>query len=534
MKGDFSRISFDPAKHFSRVLMQQGRVTLDADCNEQTDIVLHMMRTLVRDLYGGYGGPPNSGFEINIGSGVANKIGDNFVKAATISAGHYYVNGILCECETALDYQSQQFYKPDPNLDPLLKLLAGGATGTSAVGVYLDVWERHVSWVEDINIREVALGAGAPDTCTRSQVVWQVKSIQANACADLANTFNGFMSTARMAASLKQVDPNANPCVIVSEAKYRGTENQLYRVEIHQGNVDDQGQNIIGKDGSDIQPTFKWSRDNGSIVTNLIRIEGNDLVVGNTRGFTGANWVELSDDTLDLQGKPGVIVKLDSVQNGRLTLAVRDPAKDEPIPPFNAQANPKVRRWDQADSDKVTLTHGAIPIPVYDRGIPPLFDLEDGIQVQFGRHGSVPPGANTLVPRYRTGDYWLIPARVATGDIDWPSTPGSDGDLLPPRGIKHQYAPLAIVTSANDSANQPTDCRVILNMQPYRVILNVQPESKAPIVPAMTAKGLTDPAGGAAVTPAAARIARPGAAEPRQPTAIAKKPAVKSKSVKAS
>ena len=31
MKGDFTRDTFDPAKHFSRVLMQQGRVTLDAD-----------------------------------------------------------------------------------------------------------------------------------------------------------------------------------------------------------------------------------------------------------------------------------------------------------------------------------------------------------------------------------------------------------------------------------------------------------------------------------------------------------------------
>ena len=30
MKGDFSRDTFDPLKHFSRVLMQQGRVQLDA------------------------------------------------------------------------------------------------------------------------------------------------------------------------------------------------------------------------------------------------------------------------------------------------------------------------------------------------------------------------------------------------------------------------------------------------------------------------------------------------------------------------
>jgi hypothetical protein len=34
-------------------------------------------------------------------------------------------------------------------------------------------------------------------------------------------------------------------------------------------------------------------------------------------------------------------------------------------------------------------------------------DLEDGIQIQFLTGG-----------KYPTGDYWLIPARVATGDVE--------------------------------------------------------------------------------------------------------------------
>jgi hypothetical protein len=33
MKGDFTRNTFVPSKSFSRVLMQQGRVQLDADWN---------------------------------------------------------------------------------------------------------------------------------------------------------------------------------------------------------------------------------------------------------------------------------------------------------------------------------------------------------------------------------------------------------------------------------------------------------------------------------------------------------------------
>ena len=57
MKGDFTRNTFDPAKHYSRVLSQQGRVQLDADANEQAAILLHYLQTLAADLIGPAGGP---------------------------------------------------------------------------------------------------------------------------------------------------------------------------------------------------------------------------------------------------------------------------------------------------------------------------------------------------------------------------------------------------------------------------------------------------------------------------------------------
>ena len=63
MKGDFTRDTFDRRHQFSRVLLQQGRVLLDADWNEQTSILLHYIRTLATDLIGPHGGP-NGGFRI--------------------------------------------------------------------------------------------------------------------------------------------------------------------------------------------------------------------------------------------------------------------------------------------------------------------------------------------------------------------------------------------------------------------------------------------------------------------------------------
>ena len=64
-RGDFSRLTFDPAKHYNAVLMQQGRVQLDADWNEQVDIIAHRLRTQALDFIGPTGAPAgSSGFEI--------------------------------------------------------------------------------------------------------------------------------------------------------------------------------------------------------------------------------------------------------------------------------------------------------------------------------------------------------------------------------------------------------------------------------------------------------------------------------------
>ena len=57
MKGDFSRQTFARKNHYSSVRMQQGRVQLDADWNEQADIVIYREQTTARDLIGGCGGP---------------------------------------------------------------------------------------------------------------------------------------------------------------------------------------------------------------------------------------------------------------------------------------------------------------------------------------------------------------------------------------------------------------------------------------------------------------------------------------------
>src|SRR6266436_1124309 len=114
MKGDFSRNTFNPTKHYRSVLKQQGRVDVDADWNEQQAINMRRIETEATDVIGGCGAPMHdAGFHIvpdlNVLNGLTsdeqklegNKNLPETIRAGDflISAGRYYVDGILCENE---------------------------------------------------------------------------------------------------------------------------------------------------------------------------------------------------------------------------------------------------------------------------------------------------------------------------------------------------------------------------------------------------------------------------------------------------
>src|SRR6185503_12218326 len=125
MNGDFTRLTFRPDKHYSGVRLQQGRLLLDADWNEQVDIGTYHDQTAIADTIGRSGGPlDNGGFALrpsptNVGqwNGV-------------LGAGRYYVDGILCENEFETLFTGQ----PD---------LIGAALPTTSGTylAYLDVWQ---------------------------------------------------------------------------------------------------------------------------------------------------------------------------------------------------------------------------------------------------------------------------------------------------------------------------------------------------------------------------------------------------------
>ena len=100
MSGDYSRKTFKPSHNYSGVLIQQGRVQLDADWNEQEAISLRRQRVESLDTMGRAVVPMETpdGFKIELDLG-----------ELTISPGRMYVDGLLAENHGA---SPQMFYTP--------------------------------------------------------------------------------------------------------------------------------------------------------------------------------------------------------------------------------------------------------------------------------------------------------------------------------------------------------------------------------------------------------------------------------------
>jgi hypothetical protein len=485
MKGDFTRVTFDPRKHFSRVLMQQGRVQLDADSNEQTSILLHYLRTLAMDILGPHAGPGSEmGFEI-ITQAMSDAQLDTKLKEieldetrrkalknairkngdTLIGPGRYYADGYLVENERAVLYTEQLGYPF--NKATTLEALKDWNSGLL---VYLDVWERHITYVEDDHIREVALGG--PDTCTRAQVVWQLKVLlQTDEIPDFncdAVSTLLPLGTGKLRARARLDKPPTDLCVIPPESRYRGAENQLYRVEVHQGGTatDDQK-----------GATFKWSRENGAVIFPLSMLAGTTAALEHLGrdlhlSLKPGDWVEIVDDGIAVGETAGPLAQVNAVNRDDLTVTLTLPDGTPSLPSYSEAdidaKHPLVRRWDHQGDAKAL--GGALQITEQDNTEQGLkggwIDLEDGVQVWFAKGGE-----------YRAGDYWLIPARVATGDVEWPDELDSAanrkldsdgnplGSAVTPHGPTHHYAPVSL---ALRGAAGPTvsDCRCRINHLP--------------------------------------------------------------------
>jgi hypothetical protein len=450
MSGDYSRFGFDPFRDYAGVLLQQGRPLTDRDWN---DLVAQINRRLQAGTLDASGqmlvaSTSPDAFSISIDAQFG----------LLISRGRIYVDGLLAENHgtgtkqwdaqlaelhgsESVPYSNQPFVPNAP------------AVPAAPYAVYLDVWRREVTQFEDPDLVEKALGV---DSTTRLQTVWQVKwlgNVGNVDCSTPLDKIPGWSaltapSAGRLSTATGQVKGDVNPCLIPPTGGYKGLENQLYRVEIH-----DRGP--LGT------ATFKWSRDNASVVTRATRLIDASHIVVESVGkddvlrFSDGDWIEITDDWLELNGLAGQLRKIKvggGVDDATRTITLDQPLSTTGNPfPVDAQGSlfperhTRIRRWDQKGKilDKAGTVYadlgaagstGAITVPT--GGLQLL--LESGILVSF----DVDPAGG----EFHVGDYWVSAARTSDASVE-------TLDKAPPRGIHHHFCRLGIVSSSGAVSN---------------------------------------------------------------------------------
>jgi len=203
-------------------------------------------------------------------------------------------------------------------------------------------------------------------------------------------------------------------------------------------------------------PTFKWSRENGSVATSVTGITAVTNTAGNPAsqltvgslgrdqvlGFTPGNWVEITDDWQDLNRQPGELHLIDSIDIAGSTITLNSPVSSTSFPTIAGNTIPsrhtRLTRWDQSGktylSDGATVwtdlgaagSTGDIPVPP----VGTTLLLENGITVTFS--------SNPVNGPLYTGDYWIFAARTADGSVE-PLVQSY------PHGIQHHFCRLGIV-----------------------------------------------------------------------------------------
>lgn len=456
MHFDISRDSHQPRRGIARLVLQQGRLLLDADFNEQQSLVLSMLQTLARDVIGWHGGsgvaPGDSKKPPKAGPLTVTRDGDKLA----VSGGGYYVDGLLAYADGGeLSAQLSNI--------PLLP-------GSPATGKYLllavTYREREIASDGSEFVADPALGE--LQTAARTKLVVSLAGLRTDddaamikAAKDRATFLEALALTERHSAdtlaaagppTFGQLTPRwstptgSGHCDPVTARSTEDLENQLYRVEIHAAPDGGTAFWDATKQPAQAAITCKWSRDNGSVSYVATMRSASPVQVGLQSWWRDERMAIESGDWVELIARDaimGMLLKVTSIDQSQSLLTLTAPslaAEQEQLARWLEQQNTIVlRRWDHTPPATSPEHGGAIPLvadPNNEKQTLPI-SLEDGLAVQF----SLPANASL-----RPGDYWLIPARRGS-QLLWPRE-GQGYARVDAREVETHYAPVALVPAA--------------------------------------------------------------------------------------
>ncbi|WP_125776044.1 DUF6519 domain-containing protein [Antribacter gilvus] len=443
MATDVARLSYDPARRYTGVVTQQGRVALEAEQNEERVIGAEERREVLLDVVG-RAGTPDDGYAVSAGPGTDLVVGP----------GTMYVGGLRVTLDDEILTSEQPDWLDQPVADerPL-----------GREHVLLLLTEHDVTAVEDPALLEVALGG--PDGAARTRVVQRVlrHTVDATTCADaLEESVRDFArdgltfepetmrlaSTARLRVSWRQ-DPDAgSACEPSSTGGYLGAENQCIRFQV----------TAVRRDG-----TFDavWGYDDASHLYRVTPDKSVNPVLTLDRSPVDDHHRPRTGQAVQVLRSTAVLVSADQVAEGFVAatggvVAVLPAPYDPdgrtvrlPAPlPADYAADPRLylRVWEEH------LTGLTLGTPVDLTGT--------GMQVTL---------SSTRAPRLHVDDFWCIGVRPETPTAVYPArylrTP------QPPDGPRQWVCPLAVVDRVDQGVlDVVEDCR-----RPFDPLTEIEP-----------------------------------------------------------
>lgn len=431
MKGDFSRFTYNPLNNYLSVLKQQGRVEIDSDWNEQSEIILENFRRAVCDILGPFTIPtnPDSNFDNLKALSISDfKVGAGGIIDFKIGSGYVYIGGYPYQLPLETRYSTQQDF-PEPEITQI----------QGDILVYLEAWERSISYIDDDIIREPALGG--PDTDLRNKLIGQVKIIGISGIdspLEACRYLDSIKSQSNIHLTLQIEQSSLQTSMSFGEIEIAGgmiPSNLHYRIELHRG---------LNSDGSQ-SDGFKWSDENGAIAVRALKaLDTRHILIDELEQVTGeslkqGDWVEVTNMVTELRRSGSQMAKIESLETASAGLLV---TLDSDIHPILTRRKNGVRSGlDQGLAPRLRRWSGYVaPLT-----LKTVYDLGRGIKAIFGS------AEKKLIGE--PADYWAYAIR----DRDYNKQHAPQKAL--PQGIKKYRHPLAIIRRDGDKLIEIIDCR---------------------------------------------------------------------------
>jgi hypothetical protein len=451
MGSDRARVTYDPKQQYRSVVMQQGRVTLEADWNEAWQINDEELRKETLDIVGPCG-TPDGGYKVDPAST------SNAPFDFTVGSGTIYVGGLRLCLDNPVQYSNQPDWRDigpeDPDwVDPASFVSSPGNPPGNEF-VYLLVREQEVSAVEDYDLKDVALGG--PDTAQRTRLLQRFPRV---ACQGTDCVSGLVAAQAKWQSEGLYFDPDTmrldswgtltvsftdqgsttDPCQPQATGGYLDPDNQLIRVQ------------ISGVDPATGNPKFVWGFDDASFLYR-INVDPNNpqnlvfqsVPVDSQHQPVTGQAVEVLRTAADLPNggdiaaTSGFVFTLAQNYDPDAQLIVMPTGITLPADFTNPNQSPANQLFLRVWQQEIIFTPGS-PVPLGDTGL--LVTL----------------APSTAGQPFHLGDYWMFAVRPATPQTVYPER--YQKSAQPPDGPRLWACPLGVIAWSDTSGILASDCR---------------------------------------------------------------------------